>query len=426
MKQAAADILFNGFIEPYRDNIWGHIYVTPAIGELCRSAPFNRLHHIRQLGPTYLVYPGATHTRAAHSIGVYHLAKKLILQLVERGADEWVSPQGILSFLCAALLHDIGHFPYTHSLKDLPLEQHEVLTGRLILSHELKSLIGRTGADPYMTAAIVDHSLPSQDNQEIHFYRNLLSGVLDPDKLDYLNRDAYHCGVPYGNQDIDFTLSRLYPHKDRGVSIDIKGIPSIEALLFAKYLMYRSVYWHREVRSATVMIKKAIRYGLAKGLIHPEELYHLDDSGLFTKFAVLDYEPFKLIHLVQSGHLWQPILEIPLPLDASNRQMSWEARESAEAQLAAFLSRSLKTTVSESQIILDIPEPISFETDLLLHESNKPFLTGTTVFTSETISAFTERLRMIRLFIAPELYEAVMESNNIQENLRNTENWLHL
>lgn len=426
MKQNLAEALQSGFTEPFRDNIWGHIYMTPALGALCKSASFNRLHHIRQLGPTYLVYPGATHSRAAHSIGVYHIAKKLIFHLLERGADAFVSPQGLFSFLCAALLHDIGHFPYTHSLKDLPLEEHETLTGKLILSQELKFLVGRTGADPYMTAAIVDHSLPTEGNREILFYRHLLSGVLDPDKLDYLNRDAYHCGVPYGNQDIDFTLSRLYPDKEQGLLIDSKGIPNIEAILFSKYLMYRSVYWHREVRSATSMMKKCIKRSLTTGAIHPDELYNLDDTSLFTKLAKVDKVSLRMATLVQEGHLWPSIFETPMGIDKSTLQVSWKTREALEQRLADLFSSELGITVSVDQLILDIPEPISFETSLVLYESGKPFLTGPTVFTMDTMKAFTGNLRVIRIFVESDLHNRLKESNQLQETLRNTDNWLHL
>ena len=122
MKNDVRSALLEGYTEPIRDVLWGHIYLTPALAALTGSPPFMRLHRIMQLGPALRVYPGATHTRASHSIGVYHLARRLLSHLAEEGADKWLSPEGVKSFLCAALLHDLGHFPYTHSLKELPLE----------------------------------------------------------------------------------------------------------------------------------------------------------------------------------------------------------------------------------------------------------------------------------------------------------------
>ncbi|MDR2103766.1 MAG: HD domain-containing protein, partial [Treponema sp.] len=254
MDNPAYAALQNGYTDPVRDVLWGHIYLTPALAALTKSLPFMRLCRIFQLGPVYYVYPGATHTRASHSIGVYHLARRLLINLVERGAGDWISPQGVHSFLCASLLHDLGHFPYTHSLKELPLRAHEELTGEIILTEPVKSLVAATGGDPYFTAAIVDTKLPGGHEGELQFYRKLLSGTLDPDKLDYLNRDARYCGVPYGAQDVDFILDRLQPSRERGVDIDSRGIPSVESILFSKYLMYRTVYWHRFLRSATAMI----------------------------------------------------------------------------------------------------------------------------------------------------------------------------
>ena len=203
--------LQNGYTDPIRDVLWGHIYLTPELAALTKSGPFMRLSRIFQLGPAYAVYPGATHTRAAHSIGVYHLARRLLLNLANRGAEAWLSPVGAVSFLCAALLHDLGHFPYTHSLKELPLRRHEALTAEIILREPIKSLVAKAGGDPSLTAAIVDTELPLGNEGELVFYRKLLSGALDPDKLDYLNRDDRYCGVPYGAQDVDFILSRLYP-----------------------------------------------------------------------------------------------------------------------------------------------------------------------------------------------------------------------
>ena len=134
MNTTIYDALNSGFTVPIRDALWGHVYFTPELAALTHSAHFMRLSRILQLGPAYCVYPGATHTRAAHSIGVYHLSRRLLHSLAERDADTWLSFEGTRSFLCAALLDDAGHFPYTHSLKELPLRPHESLTGDIILT----------------------------------------------------------------------------------------------------------------------------------------------------------------------------------------------------------------------------------------------------------------------------------------------------
>ncbi|MDR0376473.1 MAG: HD domain-containing protein [Spirochaetaceae bacterium] len=400
--------LRDGYTEPIRDALWGHVYLTPALAELTRSAPFTRLGRIFQLGPAYIVYPGATHTRLAHSIGVYHLARRLLLNLAGRGADAWLSGSGVRSFLCAALLHDLGHFPYTHSLKELPLRSHESLTASLILDEPVKSLVGAAGADPFLAAAIVDTGMAESGGQgELGFYRKLLSGCMDPDKLDYLNRDARYCGVPYGAQDVDFILDRLYPDRERGVTVDSRGIPGVESVLFSKYLMYKTVYWHRQVRSATAMIKKAILSLLRSGGIAARELYGLDDQGLFVVLSRRDYPEAALVKRVRDGHLHSVIAEIPFDKAAHGRFLDTEGRYLYEERLASALCSRAGNAVRPEEIIIDVPEPISFETGLHVSGESRDFEESSTVFKPQTVKNFTASLRILRIFAPPSLEDRI-------------------
>ena len=174
MKSSIEASLIEDFTCPVRDVLWGHIYMTENVTRLIESVPFFRLNRIMQLGPVYLVYPGATHTRASHSIGVYHIGRRLLQNLAERGASQWLTHEGVKSFLAACLLHDLGHFPYTHSLKELSLSSHEKLTGDIILCEPMKSLVAATGADPQLTSAIIDKEkevTQSSFGAELHFYR---------------------------------------------------------------------------------------------------------------------------------------------------------------------------------------------------------------------------------------------------------------
>ncbi|QQO11113.1 HD domain-containing protein [Breznakiella homolactica] len=401
MQKDIRQVLNEGYSEAIRDVLWGHIYLTPEMQALTKSKAFMRLTRIMQLGPALYTYPGATHTRAAHSVGVYHLSRRLIQDLCAKGADAWVSAPGICSFLCAALLHDLGHFPYTHSLKELPLKSHEELTGELILAEPVKSLVARTGADPYFTAAIVDTKLPCSGETELLFYRKLLSGVLDPDKLDYLNRDARYCGVPYGAQDVDFTYSRLYPHKERGVDIDTRGITSIESILFAKYLMYRSVYWHRSVRAATAMVKKALQGGLAGGVLKKEELYGLDDQGLFEVFSGRSHPLFYLAEAVRDGQLYGTAMEVPYDEKKYPKLAGGTDFSSQEQDLADAVSKITGKKPKPGEILIDLPESISFETGLYVNDGNCTFSESSSAFTTETVEAFVKSLRIIRIFIHP-------------------------
>jgi HD superfamily phosphohydrolase len=370
-----------------------------------------RLYRIFQLGPVYRVYPGATHTRAGHSIGVYHLGRRLLQNLVERGAEDWLSPCGVRSFLCACLLHDLGHFPYAHSLKELPLRSHESLTGTLILTEPVKSLVGHCGADPFLSAAIVDGTLPGGTGGEAVFYRKLLSGVLDPDKLDYLNRDARYCGVPYGAQDVDFILSRLYPHPERGVDIDSRGIPSVESVLFSKYLMYRTVYWHHSVRSATSMIKKALIDALKQGRIRAGELYNLDDQGLFDLMERRSALP--LAAQVKEGPLFSMAAEFPLDRRLHRSLLDIENRAGHEEALAAELSAKLNRNIPAGDIVIDVPEPFSLDTALYVRNEERCFSRSSSALNGEAAQSFVKSLYVMRVFVHPRHGESIKNRKDV-------------
>jgi HD superfamily phosphohydrolase len=409
MKNDVRLALYDSYTEPIRDALWGHIYLTPGLAALAGSSPFMRLHRILQLGPAFRVYPGATHTRASHSIGVYYLARRLLIHLAEEGADRWLSAEGVKSFLCAALLHDLGHFPYTHSLKELPLEEHEVLTAKIITG-ELKNLVAAAGGDPCYTAAIVDDSVAAPES-ELLFYRKLLSGSLDPDKLDYLSRDGRYCGVPYGAQDVDFILSRLHPHPERGVDIDSRGISGVESLLFSKYLMYRTVYWHRDVRSATGMVKKALLAGLESGLFTAEELYNLDDQGLFALIRQRSPSLFSLVDSVRNGRLYMTAAEIPFDEKAHGKLLDLSQRSGLEQSLAAELSGVLGAGLEPEALIIDLPEPISFENSLFVTDEDRVFADSSSAFKSGLVDALVKSLRIIRVFVNPGYGERIRNFN---------------
>jgi HD superfamily phosphohydrolase len=414
--------LQGGYTDPVRDVLWGHVYLTPQMAALLKTESFMRLYRIQQLGPAYAVYPGATHTRAAHSIGVYHLARRLLTDLANRGAASWLSPEGAFSFLCAALLHDLGHFPYAHSLKELPLARHEELAAELILKEPLRSLVARTGADPGFTAAIVDTALDGggESGWELGFYRGLLSGTLDPDKLDYLNRDARYCGVPYGAQDVDFILSRLQPSREKGTVIDGRGIPSVESILFSKYLMYRAVYWHPTVRSATGMIKKALMGGLEEGLLEPRDLYGLDDAGLFALLAGRSHPLFLLAEEVRSGRFFLPVAEIPFDEAAHRKLLDIRSRSRHEKALAEELS------LPPEALVIDVPEPVSFETSLYVSDEARYFSESSSVFKRTMVDSLVKSLRIIRIFVDPKHENRVNSFSKGKVLLPSIKKWMDL
>jgi uncharacterized protein len=357
------DHLENDYTEPIRDPVWKHIYVSRALLRVLEHETFQKLDRIRQLGPAALVYPGATHTRRNHSLGVFHIARRMISTLVRRNRDVDITLDGVKAFLCAALLHDVGHYPFAHSLRDLGLEAHEALSAREILTTFAPVIRGSLGIEPEAVACIIDRSLPYDGQENVRFYWKILSGVLDPDKLDYLNRDAYFCGVPYGIQDVDFILEEIYPNTENGVAISPKGITALENILFSKYLMYKTVYWHKTVRIATAMIKKAIALALATGAIRAADLYGLDDEEFSARFVPERFPGFRLIadarRRVLHKQVWRAAFD---DANLTHRRLEdIHARLAREAEIAEAVSRLLGRDVPPDAIIIDLPERISFE-----------------------------------------------------------------
>ncbi len=405
------------YTDPIRDPLWRDIRISPALMSLVDTAEFQQLHRIRQLGPTALVYPGATHTRFSHSLGVFHIARKLLQNLLLRRDAPELSPEGVRAYLAAALLHDLGHFPYTHSLKSLPLLEHEALTGRIVMTGApARRLRENLGVSPEMVAAIVDESLPDQGNREIPFFRRLLSGSLDPDKLDYLNRDARFCGVPYGLQDLDFALARVIPLGFDGIAVDAAGVSAVENVLFSKYLMYRSVYWHRTVRVATAMIRKAVFLALRQGELKPELLYNLDDDLLYARLGDSAFPPLDLVRRVGARNLLKTAAEIPFD-ETNPRHRTLEDNE-RRFRLEQELARELKkrsAIVPDHEVIVDLPDPVSFEANFPVIELSprgeilsepRPF-PETSVFNAGVVERFTTTLRRFRLIVPAEIAESL-------------------
>jgi uncharacterized protein len=393
------------FSEPVRDPLWGDINLPVSFLPILESPPFVKLMGIRQLGPAYLAYPGATHTRFSHSIGVFEMAKRTLSELFTRCELNYVTPEGALSFLAAALCHDLGHFPFAHSLKELPLRGHEALTADLVQARPLKGLLAAAGVDPGIVEATVDSGRPDGGDRQIRLFRRLLSGTLDPDKLDYLTRDAYFCGVPYGVQDTDFVLRHLSLAPDDVPGIDTRGIMSVESILFSKYLMYRSVYWHRSVRTATAMVKKSVLALLSAGAIHPEELYDLDDSGFRILMEGTDSPEAVPAMRVFRGELYATACEIPfLPGEPRHAALvDLSTRSEVEDELRKGLA-ALGVRLDPPELVVDLPEPVSFESDLpvLTGEPGadfEPFRSSATVFKPPVVDAFVHALRTIRVFL---------------------------
>jgi uncharacterized protein len=272
--------------EVVRDPLWNTIRLDPTARRIIDTLAFQRLRHIRQLGHAFLVYPGATHTRFDHALGVYHLARRALQLLSERGDLAEVDPLDCRVLPYAALLHDIGHYPFSHALEELSPEHvpvhHEQLTGSFLRQPELGGVLAEVGEG---SVERIEAMIRGRGTSPV---RGLVSGSLDLDKIEYLNRDAMFCGVPYGVVDVDRLLHALTVLRDPEsgeleVGVYEKGLSALESLLFAKYQMFRNVYWHHAVRAATVLYKRVVEEAVDGGLITPGELVGRTDDALVSE-----------------------------------------------------------------------------------------------------------------------------------------------
>lgn len=378
--------------------------MTAALRDLLDTREVRKLAGIKQNGPAFHIYPGAVHTRLSHSIGVYHLGREIMLSLAAGSRTLPFTEEGIMSFLAACLLHDIGHFPYAHSLKELSIREHEEIARTLIMeSDDLGKAISETGADPVKTGLIIDTAAVS-DDEETAFYRSVLSGTLDPDKLDYLSRDAFFAGIPYGKQDTSYIIASL-SLADNHIAIKQDAISLVEQVLFSKYMMYRNLYWHKGVRGATAMIKKAVLSALRCGIINIDDLYLKDDSGFVSLcMSNLSYQPFSLVERVENGEIEERKAWKPFEEGGILEKKAGDVNERYKAEREIFLSLSpLYPQLTEAETIIDIPEPISFETriDIMLPDGSVRKPGEDEMLFSKAGSIFSRSLRKVALYLPP-------------------------
>lgn len=263
-----------------RDPLWGSIAVDPVAARLLDTPPVQRLRYVRQLGLAHLVYPGATHSRFEHAVGAYHLARRALANLREAGSLAGIAPDEPAIISAAALLHDVGHYPFSHALEEIGAPHHEMLSDALVTAGPVAEILrDGIGADaPARVFALICGKSASP-------LQGLISGSFDLDKMDYLRRDARMCGAPYGEIDEDRMLQAMVLLEDpatgtKSIGVREKGLSAVEALLFAKYQMYRNVYWHHAVRSATAMYKRIVERAVENGAVLMSALGAFTDEGL--------------------------------------------------------------------------------------------------------------------------------------------------
>lgn len=233
----------------FRDPVYGYISVEyNVITKIINSSEFQRLRRVKQLAGVPMAYHGAEHSRFSHSIGAYHVAT---LFLNNKDLKEALSQRDKILFLATALLHDIGHGPYSHAFEDVFKTDHEIIGTNIILnSKDLRKILDEVDLN-----FAEDITLIILKQNKFPLLEQLISSQLDVDRLDYLLRDAYFCGVTYGNIDIDRLIRVMRIHAGK-IVFKSSGIHAIESYLISRYHMYFQVYFHRVARNYELVLEK--------------------------------------------------------------------------------------------------------------------------------------------------------------------------
>ncbi|WP_066310190.1 HD domain-containing protein [Bacillus sp. FJAT-29814] len=236
----------------FKDPVHRYVHVQDkVIWDLVGTKEFQRLRRIKQLGTTFLTFHGAEHSRFNHSLGVYEIVRRIIDDVFE-GRPEWNDDDRLLT-LCAALLHDLGHGPFSHAFERVFDFDHEDFTRAIILGDtEVNQVLTQVSPDfPAKVAEVIAKT------SEKKLVVSLISSQIDADRMDYLQRDAYFTGVSYGQFDMERILRVMRPREDQ-VVIKKSGMHAVEDYIMSRYQMYWQVYFHPVSRSAEVILTKIL------------------------------------------------------------------------------------------------------------------------------------------------------------------------
>jgi len=321
----------------YRDPIHGFIHADPLEQALINSRPLQRLRSIHQLAFAYLVFPGAEHSRFSHVLGAMELAGKVYDALAGRRGD-LLEPdrrsRDRRAVRVAALVHDIGHAPFSHSAEDLFEDgiDHEEMTRRLLGLAEIGEIFDRHGNG--LTADDVVTLLGKPEAPKQRLLSQVISGELDVDKMDYLLRDSLYCGVRYGSFDLARILETVTPIEDPqtggwGLGVDEGGVHALEALVMARYYMFTQVYFN--------LTGKALELHFNEWLEEKGQLWSSDPEGFL---ADDDVSTMAAMRVSQSVHALAIVQRLHYPLAFETEEhLSSAERERFEALLPALRDR---------------------------------------------------------------------------------------
>jgi len=362
----------------FKDPVHKYIYVQDqTIWDLINTKEFQRLRRIRQLGTCFLTFHGAEHSRFSHSLGVYEVTRKIISQFERNGYEDWPREERLLS-LCAALLHDVGHGPFSHSIEKTFGTHHEEWSCRIVLGDtEVNRVLSRVSPTfPQKVAGVIAKTY----SQEIVV--SLVSSQLDADRMDYLLRDAYFTGVNYGTFDLERILRVMRPFQGH-IVVKESGMHAVEDYLMSRYQMYWQVYFHPVTRSAEIILQKIFQR--AKQLYEENYAFSFMLPPLLSLFrrtlTVKEYhlldEAFMQTVLTQWSVERDPVLSDLCSRFLNRRLFKYVMLERIDVQQIERLRETMTALGIDPAFYLDIDFPSDLSYDVYRpgeHDEKLPIL----------------------------------------------------
>jgi HD superfamily phosphohydrolase len=381
-------------VSTIRDSLYDLIPLGLLELDLLATPEFVRLQGIKQLGFVYRVWPGATHTRFEHSLGVYYLMLRALRALgASRTTGEGhairshaisADTTDLRTLLAAALLHDVGHYPFSHAIEELgyPIAPHEQVGRRMIEDGAIAPALERHGLSPSRVADLVDPPRGVRPPESDALLIRLLSGPLDVDKLDYLPRDARACNVPYGGVDVTRLLGSLRVVESASeprLGVSDKGISPLNSLLHARQEMFDNIYWHHTNRAMMAMLLRAVQEALLAQALAPDELARHDDASLLARLGEerMPAGTRELVSALRQRRPYKVLLEVSARAGRLFNQLDalfWDQakRRRVESALAEALAAGLEAPVAPHEVLLDVPKPEKWEMDVLVRFARPP------------------------------------------------------
>lgn len=398
-----------------RDPIHGDITITGCLVDLLETPEVQRLYNIKQLGFAHLVFPGAHHTRFEHSLGASTIASQIseTLGLPDRERE---------LITCAALLHDIGHGPFSHTLESILLEKlgvdHVDLTEKLILGEyeivdakekqfihapRVHKILDRRKIDDKEIASVIRGKTYKKA-----YLSQLLNSSIDVDQLDYLVRDAYYTGVAYGMIDIQRLIQTLVVHEGN-LAIQRKGVNVVENILMARALMYSSVYFHKTVRIAELMLSKALEESPDA---EPFEFFRMTDAEIIGALREMGPYQLEIVTRLKYRELFKQAYSVSVQdlereeLKTLKKYEDITRRREKERELEDVFH------IPKGHVILDIPRPELLRAEPRINKTDIGVIDRDVV---KTLDDFTPIAKAIRSRVAPDWVVMIVADERYRE-----------